>query len=140
GGHAIHPRLDRRRLEIADARRPASATGDEREVLPEIPSVGLDPSFGLAALLVLEPAELLHQVDERLSHAPGPPARATATFSPGPSLGWHEPAVKSGGGRRRPRVFVGSRSGELELGCDAGYRCASRGSSSEWHGDCLVRD
>jgi hypothetical protein len=60
GGHAIHPRLDRRRFEIADARRPASTTGDERHVLPKVPSIGSHPSFGLAALLSLERTELLH--------------------------------------------------------------------------------
>ena len=85
GSRAIHPRLNRRRLEVADTRRPASAPSDEGQVLPEVPSVGSHPSFRFAALLALERAELLDQVDERLSHAPGPPARATATFSPGPS-------------------------------------------------------
>jgi hypothetical protein len=69
GGQAIHPGLNCRRLEIADAGRPASATSDELEVLPEVPSVGLDPSVGLAALLSLKRAELLHEVDRSTRHA-----------------------------------------------------------------------
>ena len=139
GGHAIHPRLDHRRFEIADARRPAAAPTNEGQVLPEVPSVGSHSSFRLAALLALERAELLHQIDERLSHAPGPPARATATFSPGPSLRREPPAVKVGGGSRRWRVVVRDCSRELQLGGEAGTRSAGPKTFSGWHGGCLER-
>jgi hypothetical protein len=64
------------------------------ELEAQVPSVGLHPSFRLAALLALEDAELIHQVDERLRHAPGPPARVTATFSPGRSIERDYPPVK----------------------------------------------
>ena len=94
--HAIHSRLNRRRLEISHTRRPAPAPADELEVLTQVPSVGVDPSFRLASLFALEGAELLHQVRERLRHDAGPPARATATFSPRPNIRRHRPGVNSG--------------------------------------------
>src|SRR5262249_16672600 len=66
-----------------------------------IPSVRLHSSVGLAALLALKQTELLHPFHELLGHGHGPPARATTTFSPGSSIGRHEPAVKGDGPRAR---------------------------------------
>jgi hypothetical protein len=45
---------------------------------------------------------LLYPLDKALSHAPGPPARATAAFSPGLSIRRDEPAVNGQQGRRTP--------------------------------------
>jgi hypothetical protein len=90
-------------------------------------------------LLALERTELLYQIDERLGHAPGPPARATATFSPRPSLGRDSPGVKVGGGGRRGQLVVRDPSRELQLGGEAGTRSAGPNTFSGWHGGCPER-
>jgi len=67
---------------------------DEDEELFQHPSVGLHSPVALAALFALEVAKVLHQLAQRLGHGLGPPARATATRSPGLSIGRNDPPVK----------------------------------------------
>jgi hypothetical protein len=63
--------LDLDGVEIANARGPPLAPANEGQELFQIPSVGLHASRCLAALLALKGAELLHQLDELLSHCLG---------------------------------------------------------------------
>jgi len=44
--HAIHPRLNGCRLEIAEACGPTPSATDELQILPQIPSVGRDDETG----------------------------------------------------------------------------------------------
>src|SRR5260370_41054947 len=79
---------------------------DEDQELLQDPSLGPNPSSGLAALLALEVAELLDQLGELLGHGLGPPARATTTFSLSGSIRGHDPAVKRSR-RRGERLTFG---------------------------------
>src|SRR6516164_2950917 len=79
------------------------AMTDEDQELLQDPSIGPNASFRFTALLTLEVAELLHQVDELLGHGLGPPPRATTTFPLVGSIRRHHPGVKRLD-RRQPRV------------------------------------
>src|SRR5207245_3858565 len=82
GRHVVHPCLNHRRCQVRHPRQaPVPIPNEDQELLQD-PSVSLDSSFSLAALLEPEVTELLDQLGELLGHGLGPPARATTTLSP----------------------------------------------------------
>jgi hypothetical protein len=144
GGHAIHPRLDRRRLrrrlEVAHARRPASATSDEGHVLPEVPSVGFHPSFRLATLLRWNVQNCSTRSMSGWAMLPVLRPEPRPRFRRGQVSGGtrhpsRSPVVGTGGG-----VVVRDCSRELQLGGEAGTRSSGPKTCSGRHGGCLERE
>src|SRR5262245_38814545 len=88
-GHVVHPRLNHLAVDVLHAGRPARVLEHKAHEVVQVPAVGPDTSFLFAALLALVSTELLHKLDEGLRHDAGPPAQATATFSPRRSIRSH---------------------------------------------------